>query len=630
MSNHTPDASLEPDYNENPVEFDRLISKAISRRSLIKIGSAAGAATFLGGTSSLAMAVSQATTLMSFNNIPANTADTITLPAGYSYDVLMSWGDPVLAGAPNFARNNDADAQAGQFGDNTDGMEMFHLNYADGSVNPDRAILAVNNEYYNDEFIFEHGEAAKTLADVRKGIAAHGVTLVEMERKPNGQWVYLKDAPMNRRLHGYAAFELTGPVAGSEYVKTSTDPSGRRVLGTFNNCGSGRTPWGTYLTCEENFNGYFGAPEGTELSDTQRRYGLSETGFGYNWWPHEERFNLAKEPNEANRFGWVVEIDPYNPDARPKKRTALGRFKHENAAMTINRDGRAVVYSGDDERGEFLYKFVSRDAYRPNDRAHNLTLLEQGTLYVAKFHDEGAGEWIELSYGQNGLNQANGFENEADILVRARDAASFVGATTMDRPEWVACHPSSPMVFCALTNNTRRGTTDQQPVGGPNPRAENQYGQIVRWMPENRDHASRRFGWDLYAVAGNPVVKTGAYAGSENITTDNMFNSPDGLVFDRFGRLWIQTDGNYSNEGDFAGQGNNQMLCADPVTGHIRRFLVGPQGCEVTGLTFSDDHRTMLVGIQHPAGQWPNAARDGVPRSSVIAVRRNDGGVIGA
>jgi len=630
MSNHTTDSHFEPDYNEKPVEFDRLISKAISRRSLIKIGSAAGAATFMGGASSLAMAVSQATTLMSFDNIPANTADTISLPAGYSYDVLMSWGDPVLAGAPDFARNNDADAQAGQFGDNTDGMEMFHLTYADGSLNPDRAILAVNSEYYNDEFIFEHGEAAKTMADVRKGIAAHGVTMVEMERKPNGQWVYLKDAPMNRRLHGYAAFELTGPVAGSDYVKTSTDPSGRRVQGTFNNCGSGRTPWGAYLTCEENFNGYFGAPEGTSLSAAQQRYGLSENGFGYNWWRHEERFNLAEEPNEPNRFGWVVEIDPYNPDSTAKKRTALGRFKHENAALTINRDGRAVVYLGDDERGEFLYKFISRDAYRPDDRAHNLTLLEQGTLYVAKFHDGGAGEWIELSFGQNGLTPDNGFANEADVLVMARVAASHVGATTMDRPEWVACHPSSPMVFCALTNNTRRGTTDQQPVGGPNPRAENQYGQIIRWTPENRDHSSRRFGWDLYAVAGNPAVKTGAFAGSDNITADNMFNSPDGLSFDRFGRLWIQTDGNYSNEGDFAGQGNNQMLCADPVTGHIRRFMVGPRGCEVTGLTFADDHKTMLVGIQHPAEQWPNTGRDGVPRSSVIAVRRNDGGIIGA
>lgn len=618
------------DDNNKPVEFDRLIDKAISRRSLIKAGGAAGAATFLGGASQLAMAVSQATTLMGFDNIPTSTADDVSLPAGYTYDILMSWGDPVLDGAPKFSRSASAEDQAGQFGDNTDGMELYHVTRADGSIDPDHAVLAVNSEYYNDEFIFEHGEAAKTAEDVRKGIYAHGITVVEVERKRNGTWHIKKGAPMNRRLHGYAEFELTGPVAGTDYVKTNADASGRKVLGTFNNCGAGRTPWGTYLTCEENFNGYFGAPEGTALTEAHKRYGLSENGFGYNWWPHEDRFNLAKEPNEPNRHGWIVEIDPMNPTSTPKKRTALGRFKHENAAMTINKDGRAVVYMGDDERGEFIYKFISRDTYDANNRERNMRLLEQGTLYVAKFHDGGLGEWIELSYGRNGLTQENGFESEADVLVRARAAATFVGATTMDRPEWVACHPSSPMVFCTLTNNKHRGVKDGQPVGGPNPRAENHFGQIVRWMPENRDHSSDRFGWDLYAVAGNPETQTGLYAGSDNVTAENMFNSPDGLKVDNYGRLWIQTDGNYSNEGIFAGQGNNQMLCGDPVTGHIRRFMVGPQGCEITGITFSDDHRTVFVGIQHPGNTWPNADKDGVPRSSIVAIRREDGGIIGA
>ncbi len=618
------------DDNNKPVEFDRLINKAISRRNLIKVGGAAGAATFLGGTSGLAMAVSQATTLMGFENIPTSTSDDVKLPTGYTYDILMSWGDPVLTGAPKFARNNSADDQAGQFGDNTDGMELYHFTKADGSIDPNHAVLAVNSEYYNDKYLFEHGEAAKTAEEVRKGIYAHGVTVVEVERKRNGGWEIKKGAARNRRLHGYAEFEMTGPVAGTDYVKTSADPSGRKVLGTFNNCGAGRTPWGTFLTCEENFNGYFGAPEGTAMNDAQKRYGLSTEGFGYQWWPHEDRFNLAKEPNEANRFGWIVEIDPMDPTSPARKRTALGRFKHENAAVTINKDGRAVVYMGDDERGEFIYKFVSRDTYDPNNRERNMRLLEQGTLYVAKFHDNGAGEWIELSHGRNGLTQANGFADEADVLVRARAAATFVGATTMDRPEWVACHPSTPMVFCTLTNNKNRGVKDNQPVDGPNPRAENHFGQIVRWVPENRDHASNRFGWDLYAVAGNPTTQSGLYAGSDNITADNMFNSPDGLVTDKLGRLWIQTDGDYSNEGIFANQGNNQMLCGDPVTGHIRRFMVGPQGCEITGITFSDDLRTAFVGIQHPDNAWPNAAKDGVPRSSIVVIRREDGGLIGA
>lgn len=618
------------DDNNKPVEFDRLIDKAISRRSLIKTGGAAGAAAFLGGTSSLAMAIGQASTLMGFDNIPTSTADAVRLPPGYQYDILMSWGDPVLSGAPAFSRRNTADDQAGQFGDNTDGMELYHFTQADGSIDPDHAVLAVNNEYYNAEFLFEHGEAAKTAEDVRKGISAHGVTLVEVERRNNGRWQYKQGAAHNRRLHGYAEFELTGPVAGTDYVKTSADPSGTLVLGTFNNCGSGRTPWGTFLTCEENFNGYFGASAGTALTEAQKRYGLSEEGFGYQWWPHEDRFNLAKEPNEPNRHGWVVEIDPMDPSSVPKKRTALGRFKHENAAMTINRDGRAVVYMGDDERGEYLYKFVSRDRYKPDDREHNMRLLDHGSLYAARFNDNGSGDWIELGFGRNGLTPANGFADEADVLVRARAAATFVGATTMDRPEWVACHPSSSMVFCTLTNNKHRGTKDNQPVGGPNPRAENHFGQIVRWLPENRDHSSSRFGWDLYAVAGNPTTQTGLYAGTDNVTAENMFNSPDGLVMDAFGRLWIQTDGNYSNEGIFTGQGNNQMLCADPVTGHIRRFMVGPKQCEITGLTFTNDHRTAFVGIQHPKTAWPNADRDGVPRSSVIAISREDGGIIGA
>ncbi len=616
--------------NETSNDFHKLLNPSLSRRGLLKAGGTIGAVSFLSGAAGIASGAARSTTLMGFSPVAASTADRVMLPDGYRYDVLMSWGDPVLSGAPAFRPDAEASAQAGQFGDNTDGMELYHFTRADGTLDPDHAVLAVNSEYYNDEFIFPHGEAAKSAADVRKGLHAHGVTVVEVQRNTSGQWQIIQGAPMNRKLDGYAEFELTGPVAGSEYVQTAADPAGRTVLGTLNNCGASRTPWGTYLTCEENFNGYFGAPAGTTFTPAHRRYGVSENGFGYNWWPHDARFNVAENPNEPNRFGWIVEIDPMNPDQTPKKRTALGRFKHENAAVAIAPSGHAVVYMGDDERGEYIYRFISRDAYDPNNAARNANLLDNGTLYVARFNENGSGDWIELSFGRNGLTPASGFADEADVLVRARDAATFVGATRMDRPEWIAVHPSAPMVLCTLTNNTERGVENDQPVGGPNPRAENRFGQIVRWTPENRDHTSSRFAWDLYAMAGNPETQTGLNAGSENITPDNMFNSPDGLAFDGSGRLWIQTDGNFSNEGAFAGQGNNQMLCGDPVTGHIRRFLVGPRGCEVTGVTFTDDQRTMLVGIQHPTEGWPNATQDGVPRSSVIAIQRNDGGVIGA
>lgn len=613
------------------VEFESILSKHISRRSILKTGGTVGAAGFLGGASTLASAVTQATTLMSFKQIPTSTADTVTLPEGYSYETLVSWGDPILKGASKFDVANTAADQAGQFGDNTDGMHLFHMMDENGSIDERRGIMAVNSEYINKEFMHTHAGENMTADDVKKEIAAHGVNIFAVEQNRKGQWKVDRNSAMNRRLHGDAPeFVLTGPVAGHALVKTAADPSGRNVVGTFNNCGNGYTPWGTYITCEENFNGYFGAPEGTALSKEQKAYGLSETGFDYNWWQTESRFNLAQNPNEANRHGWIVEIDPYDPSSKAMKRTAMGRFKHENAAFALSADGHAVAYMGDDERGEFIYKFVSKDTYREGDRKHNMTLLEDGTLYAAKFNDNGVGEWVELTYGKNGLTRANGFDSQEYVLVYARLAARFVGATTMDRPEWVACHPSAPMVYCTLTNNSRRGTRDDQPLNAANPRAENIYGHIISWMPQNGDHMSNRFGWDIFVMAGNPTVKTGMMAGSDNVNADNMFNSPDGLAFDADGRLWIQTDGNYSNEGDFAGQGNNQMLVSDPTTGHIRRFMVGPRSCEITGITFANDQRTVFVGIQHPGDAWPNAAKDGVPRSSVIAIRRDDGGIIGA
>lgn len=625
--------------NDYPVEFENVLAKALSRRNFIKAGTAVGATMYLGGVSGAVSAATHgmqvgqpplSSSLMGFNHIATSTEDTVTLPEGYRYELLVQWGDPILPGAASFAVANTANDQLGQFGDNTDGMSLFHKQNALGGVDDNRGVMAVNSEYINKKYMHSHKGESMSADDVKKEIYAHGVNVFEVERV-NGQWKVLQDGALNRRLHGDAPeFELTGPVRGHALVKTSADSTGSKVRGTLNNCGNGQTPWGTYLTCEENFNGYFGAPEGTALTDEQKAYGLSENGFGYNWWPTEERFNLAKHPNEAHRFGWIVEIDPMDPSSKALKRTAMGRFKHENAAMTLSQDGHAVAYMGDDERGEFIYKFVSKNQYIEGNKAHNMTLLEEGTLYAAKFNDNGTGDWIELTLGKNGLTPENGFESQEYILVFARLAARFVGATTMDRPEWVACHPSSPMVFCTLTNNKHRGVKEDHPINAVNPRMANNFGQIVRWVPHNRNHAADKFAWDLYAVAGNPTVFDNEYAGSDNISKDNMFNSPDGLLFDADGRMWIQTDGNYGNEGEFAGQGNNQMLCGDPVSGHIRRFMVGPRGCEVTGLAFSNDQRTAFVGIQHPGENWPNAEKDGVPRSAVIAITKEDGGIIGS
>lgn len=617
-------------FVEKESDFSNMVNARLSRRGFLMGTAAAGAGAFLAlNPVAKAIAGSMDSSLLNFEAITTSTSDSILLPKGYSSSTLMSWGDPIFANAPQFNPNGkqDSKAQALQFGDNTDGMSVFPLS-------KDRAILAVNNEYTNYEYLFAHQGKAMTADDVVKAQAAVGITIVEIVRK-NDQWTMDPTGKANRRITANTEMEVTGPAAGHDLLKTKADPTGKKVLGTFNNCANGETPWGTYLTCEENFDSFFGSETNVKVSADDKRYGIDAEQSKYQWHNFDVRFDVAKNPNEPNRFGWVVEIDPNDPTSTPLKRTALGRFKHENAALVVNDDGHVVVYLGDDERGEHLYKFVSKDKYQEGNNAANRNLLEEGTLYVAKFAMEddkleGDGQWLELTYGKNGLTKENGFNSQAEVMVFARRAATQVGATTMDRPEWVAIHPDKKNVFCTLTNNKYRGVKEGQDVDGVNPRAENHYGQIVRWAPTNANHVSDTFQWDLYLIAGNPTVHKGnLYAGSDNINKDNMFNSPDGIGFDKAGRLWIQTDGNYSNRGDFAGQGNNQMLCGDPKTGEVRRFLTGPIGCEITGLTFSEDQKTMFVGVQHPSGHFPQGG-DSKPRSTIVMVTKDNGGVIGS
>ncbi|MFL7963088.1 hypothetical protein SAMN03159443_03094 [Pseudomonas sp. NFACC15-1] len=616
----------------------------LSRRRFISAGALCGAAMFLGGNllsrSVLAAAVSEGNSrLLGFNSIAAATADTITLPPGYKASVLISWGQPLQKNAPAFdpSGNGTARAQEVQFGDNNDGMSLFEF---PGDKN--RALMAINNEYTNYRYLFPHGGQPQSAEDVHKAQASEGVSVIEVQRR-RGQWQFVQESRYNRRIHGNTPIRLRGPAAGHDLLKTSADKSGKKVLGTFQNCANGMTPWGTYLTCEENFTDCFGSSKtDLQFDEAQKRYGATVTSREINWHLYDPRFDLAKNPNELNRHGWVVEIDPFDPESTPVKRTALGRFKHENAALAQTNDGRAVVYMGDDERGEFIYKFVSRERINHRNAKANRNLLDHGTLYVARFdagdgnpdHPKGKGQWIELTHGKNGLDASSGFADQAEVLIHARLAASAVGATRMDRPEWIVVSPKDGQVYCTLTNNSKRGE-DGQPVGGPNPRAKNVYGQILRWRTDRDDHASKTFSWDLFVVAGNPTVHAGTpKAGSSNINPQNMFNSPDGLGFDKAGRLWILTDGDVSNTGDFAGMGNNQMLCADPNSGEIRRFMVGPVGCEVTGISFAPDQKALFVGIQHPGenggSTFPEHLPNGKPRSSVMVITREDGGVIGA
>lgn len=597
------------------VDFDVLAENAISRRSFLGGGVAFGATAFVMGSTVMSAGQAMAATShqpsrLAFEMVKANDLDTISVPKGYRWDVVASWGDPLWSNAPVFdpTTGGTGASQELAFGDHNDGIDYFQVN--------GHHLLAVNNEYTNRKTLhINRAEGIPTTADdIRKSKAAHGVSIIEIAKR-NGKWSIVQDSPYNRRITADTEMDVTGPARGHDWVKTAADPQGITAKGTWNNCGSGATPWGTYLTCEENFNGYFSASD-TEFktTDAMKRYGINTKDAGYKWAMADDRFDISKNPNEPNRFGYVVEIDPSNPNAKPKKRTALGRFKHENAEVAIAANGHVVVYLGDDERGEFLYRFVTAGKYQAG--GNNADLLDTGTLYVAKFHDNNRGEWLPLTPETTGMTAA-------EIAIHTRIAASKVGATTMDRPEWVAVNPRKVEAYCALTNNTNRGLKpnaggDATPAAGPNPRVKNAYGQIVRWEPMNEDHTAKDFAWDLFVLAGNPAVYDDAYAGSKNVNQDNMFNSPDGLKFDSNGLLWIQTDGNYSNKGDFAGQGNNQMLVADTQTGEIRRFLVGPRECEVTGITWSADKSTAFVSIQHPGekgdSHWPQGGNS-VPRS---------------
>ncbi|KMN04899.1 PhoX family protein [Pseudomonas helleri] len=628
--------------DQHPTDLERIVG--LSRRGFISAGALCGAAMFLGGNllsrSALAAGVSSAASpLLGFASINAATSDSLSLPPGYRASVLISWGQPLHTNGPAFdpSGNGSADAQEVQFGDNNDGMSLFAF-----PDDPNRALLAINNEYTNYRYLYPHGGLPTSAEEVHKAQASEGVSVIEVQRKGDG-WQFVQDSPFNRRIHGNTPIRLSGPAEGHALLRTQADINGARVLGTFQNCANGKTPWGTYLTCEENFTDCFGSSDPQQTFDAaQKRYGATLASREINWHLHDPRFDLATNPNELNRHGWVVEIDPFDPKSLPVKRTALGRFKHENAALAQTRDGRAVVYMGDDERGEFIYKFISRDRIDTQNPKANRDLLDHGTLYVARFdagdkhpdHPKGQGQWIALRHGQNGIDASQGFANQAEVLIHARLAGSVVNATRMDRPEWIVVSPKDGQVYCTLTNNAKRGE-DGQPVGGPNPREKNVYGQILRWKAHNDDHGADSFDWDLFVVAGNPVVHPKQpKGGSANITPQNMFNSPDGLGFDDAGRLWILTDGDYSNKGDFAGMGNNQMLCADPDSGEIRRFMVGPVGCEVTGISFSPDQKTLFVGIQHPGenggSTFPEHLPNGKPRSSVMAISREDGGIVGA
>lgn len=655
----------------NPTFYDIVAARA-SRREVMVGGLAALATGIYGAGLAPRAALARSAApgaLLGFAPVPLSKDDTVVVPAGYKVQVLIPWGTPLRADAPAYRPGAVTGAdQAAQVGSHHDGMHFFPIEGASPDAgSSEDGLLVVNHEYVEPRFMHAAKWAGQAIEgenlvfdgnrmrpddEVLAEVNAHGVSVVRIARGADGAWAVVDD-PRNRRTTGATPMELSGPVRGTHFLRTRHSPDGTMTRGTLNNCAHGVTPWNTYMSAEENWAGYFVNHDAGELPREQRRYGVPTDASRYEWekaasgadefirFDASARGAAAVEDyrNEPNTFGWIIEVDPFDPASTPVKRTHLGRFAHEGVIFAPPVAGQPVVcYSGDDARFEYIYKFVSAAAYEPGVTRGEI--LDAGTLHVARFNPDGTGEWLALAPGLNGLTPENGFADLADILVNARLAADRAGATKMDRPEWGALDPATGEVYFTLTNNTRRS---QVQVDAVNPRAQNAYGSIVRWVEAGGDHAATTFEWELFVLAGTTPASA-TFAG-QALGEEALFACPDGLWCDKDSRLWIQTDMGDRGPpfpGALAAFGTNMMLAADPRTGEIRRFLTGPWGQEVTGVVTTPDGRTMFVNFQHPGGHataeqyaagdfgsgFPD--HDGTPpRSATIVITRENGGVIG-
>jgi uncharacterized protein len=668
--------------NPSPVDpFREVLERRYSRRKVLSGGVQAAFAGFVaasgavalsrsgglasslfagepGGSGAASSAAARSGVRLGFEPVPVYQGDELLVARGYTARPFLPAGTPICPPYPPYlegGRNSGAD-QESQVGHHHDGMHFFPL--GDGEDENAHGLLCLNHEYIDVWKLHPNGptvvDETRTVPDeVRKEVAAHGVSVVEIRRGPDGEWEVVR-GPYNRRITAETPMEIRGPVRGSDLVKTLHSQDGTRARGTLNNCAHGVTPWNTYLTCEENWAFYF-ANRGDNPRE-HARYGIRRTAGRYGWATIQDidayaRFDASEKGaspiedyrNEPNTMGWIVEIDPFDPESTPQKRTALGRFAHEGCVAGPAVDGRPLtLYMGDDAMDEYIYKFVTARLYEAATATGEL--LDEGTLYAARFNEDGTGEWLALDYADPAFQtacQEKGvtFADQADVLVNTRLAADTVGATPMDRPEWGAVHPITGEVFFTCTNNAQRGET--VPVDAANPRAGNPFGHIVRWREDGDRHEANGFRWDLWALAGPPEdSEVRAAEGNPPLDETNMFASPDGLWIDPAGTMWIEMDmGEDQQAAEFERFGNNALLAADPMTGEIRRFLVGCRGQEVTGCIATPDNRTLFINLQHPGegseskpvltSHWPDGG-NARPRSAVVVITKDDGGVVGS
>ncbi|MFD9962664.1 PhoX family protein [Amycolatopsis sp. NPDC058986] len=642
--------------------FGDVVKDVVSRRGALKAGAvlaaAAGGFAALSGTAAAASPAAGAVPAAAgrpghpdrpapgtdFDPVPPNKLDQVSIPEGYDQSVVIRWGDAVVPGAPKFDfRNQTAAAQAKQFGYNNDFVGLIPQDPLGV-----RNLLVVNHEYTTEVHLFpadQYDPANPTEEQVKIAWAAHGLSVVQTYRDPVFGALRAVPSRYNRRITLDTEFEVRGPAAGSKFLKTSADPTGRKVRGTQNNCSGGVTPWGTVLSGEENFHQYFANADKVADPATAsrlKRYAVGTGASTRKWERFDKRWDVAREPNEPNRFGWVVEIDPHDPNSTPIKHTALGRFKHEAANVKITADGRVAVYSGDDERFEYIYKYVSKGKYKKGDsahaRRHNSALLDEGTLYVGKFTGDspageidgtgklpsdgefdGVGEWIPLASGDKSF--VDGMTAE-EVYVFTRLAADKAGATKMDRPEDIEPNPVNGRIYAALTNNSDRGAAGKAAADEANPRKGNKNGHILEWAEDRGDAASTKFTWRLLLVCGDPATAD-TYFGGFPKDQVSPISCPDNVAFDRHGNLWIATDGNVlgANDGLFS------VPVDGPERGHVKQFLSVPVGAETCGPVVTD--HLVLVAVQHPGenaassanptSHWPDGG-SAQPRPAIVSV----------